>query len=72
MRINVRVKPNSRKKEVIRQEDGSYLVCVTVPPVEGKANHQLVELLAEHFKKPKSNITILRGARGRLKTVEVL
>ncbi|HEY6953122.1 MAG TPA: DUF167 domain-containing protein [Bacteroidota bacterium] len=72
MKINVRVKPNSRKAEVVLQDDGSYLVCVTVPPVEGKANKQVVELLAEHFNRPKSRISILRGANGRFKSIEVL
>ena len=71
MRINVRVKPNSSKNEVSRQEDGSYLVKVTSPPLEGKANAQVVELLSEFFVRPKRNITILRGARGRSKIVEI-
>jgi uncharacterized protein (TIGR00251 family) len=71
VRISVKVKPNSRRREVRRQEDGTYVVCVTAPPVEGKANEQLVELLAEHFGRPKRNITILHGISGKSKVVEI-
>lgn len=71
MRITVRVKPNARKNRIELLEDGSYTVSVTVPPVEGKANEQLVELLAEYFEKRKRNITIVRGFTGRIKVIDV-
>ncbi len=72
MRISIKVKPNSRKNEVILQEDGSYLVRVTSPPVEGRANNQLLEILADHFDRPKRDVTILRGTKGRKKVIEIL
>ena len=72
MRITVRVKPNSKKNEVITQPDGTYLVSVKAPPVEGKANNLLIEILGQHFDRPKRDITILRGAAGRIKIVEIL
>ena len=37
----------------------------------GRANKRLLEILAEHFKIPKSQIMILRGAKTRSKTIEV-
>ena len=72
MKITVRVKPNSRKDEVFAQEDGSFLVAVAVPPIEGRANVRLVEVLSKHFRKPKRSIQILSGLRGRQKIVEIL
>lgn len=71
MRITVRVKPNAKKKQIVLLEDGTYAVSVTVPPIEGKANEQLVEVLAEYFDKRKREITIVRGLTGRLKVVEI-
>jgi uncharacterized protein YggU (UPF0235/DUF167 family) len=65
------VKPNSRKREVLPQADGTYVVCVNVPPIEGRANQQVVELLADHFGRTKRSITILKGIRGKLKVVEI-
>ncbi len=71
MKISVRVKPKSKVSGVIPQPDGSYLVSVSVPPVDGRANEQVIELLAEYFKRPKRDLAILRGVGARQKIVEV-
>jgi len=71
VKISVRVKPNSRKNEVKNLDDGTYLVSVKAPATEGRANAQLLELLADHFGRHKRDIAILRGAGGRHKIVEV-
>ena len=71
MKITVRVKPNARKDEVLIGEDGVYVVKVSVPPIEGRANERLVEILSDYFKKPKRAITILVGAHGKNKIVEI-
>ena len=71
MRIQVKVKPNSKTEELV-SEGNSFIVKVKEPAKEGKANQAVVELLAEHFKVPKSQVTILRGLRSRNKTIEVV
>jgi hypothetical protein len=71
MKISVQVKPNARKDAVTLREDGVYLVQVTVPPVEGRANERLVEVLAAHFGRPKRVVQILKGSRGRHKIVDI-
>lgn len=71
MRIRVRVKANARKNEVKRLDENHLLISVTAPPVEGKANEKVIELLAEYFDRPKRCITILRGKASRDKIVEV-
>jgi hypothetical protein len=72
MKITVQVKPNARKDEVQVREDGTYLVKVSAPPIEGRANEKLVEVLSEHFGKPKRCFQILSGSRGKHKIVEIL
>ena len=72
MRISVRVKPNSRKNEVKKVDGGRFLVSVTAPPVEGKANEKMIELLSKYFGKPKSRFVILKGAAGREKLIEIV
>jgi uncharacterized protein (TIGR00251 family) len=72
MKITVHVKPNARRETVTIGEDGIYTVHVGVPPVEGRANQRLVEVLSEHFRRPKSAIQILKGSHGRHKIVEIL
>lgn len=67
MKISVSVKPNSRQESVVQQADGSYLVRVNAPPVDGAANERVIELLAKFFGVPKSHIELVAGARGKKK-----
>ena len=41
------------------------------PPVDGKANKELVQLVASRFKCAKSAVSIKAGAGGRMKLVEI-
>ena len=70
MKVQVKVKPNSKTEEVT-QESGSFTVKVKDPPREGKANLAVIELLAEYFRVPRSQVTILSGLRSRNKVIEV-
>ncbi|MCB0391815.1 MAG: DUF167 domain-containing protein [Bdellovibrionales bacterium] len=67
MKISVKVKPNSKQELVDKQEDGTFLVKVNAPPTEGKANKRVIELLAKHFKVPKSKIELISGGKSKLK-----
>ena len=71
MKISLKVKTNARKNEVVELAPGKYQVSTTAPPVEGKANEKIVELLSEYFKKPKRCISILRGEHSKEKVVEI-
>jgi uncharacterized protein (TIGR00251 family) len=41
------------------------------PPVDGKANDELIALVARHFACRKSAVSIKRGASGRMKLVRI-
>ena len=71
MKLRIQVKPNSRQEGVAVNPDGSLLVRVNAPPVEGQANARVIELLAEHLHVPRRNLRIVAGGRGRTKLVEV-
>jgi uncharacterized protein (TIGR00251 family) len=70
MKIQVKVKSNSRTEKV-RQEGDSFIGKVKEPPKEGKANQAVIKLLAEHFGVPKSQVRILSGFRSKNKVIEV-
>ena len=70
MKIQVKVRPNSRIAEVT-QEGDSFTVKVKEPPREGKANEAVIRLLAEHFGVPQSQVRILSGLKSKNKVVEV-
>jgi len=70
MKIQVKVKPNSRTEEISR-EGNNFIVKVKEPPKEGKANQAVIKLLAEHFGVSKSQVRILSGFRSKNKVIEV-
>jgi len=71
MKKSIKVKPNYKKQAIIEEEDGSLTVHLKSPPVDGKANKELVELLAKKFDVPKSNISIQIGLSSRNKLVNI-
>lgn len=69
--LQVRVKPRAQSSELLQAADGTWLAKLKAPPVDGKANEELVRLVAERFQCPKAAVTIRSGASGRTKLVEV-
>jgi uncharacterized protein (TIGR00251 family) len=70
MKIQVKVKPNSRTEE-LSQEGDSFIIKVKEPPREGRANQAVIKLLAEHFSVPQSQVRILSGLRAKNKVIEI-
>ncbi|TAE97570.1 MAG: DUF167 domain-containing protein [Oscillatoriales cyanobacterium] len=48
--LTVKVKPNSQQQSIEEQPDGSLKVHLKSPPVDGKANQELIVLLAKKNK----------------------
>lgn len=51
--------------------DGSILVYVREPAVEGKANKAVLVLLADYYNVPKSNVEMVSGNKSRVKHFEI-
>jgi uncharacterized protein (TIGR00251 family) len=69
--LQIKVKPNSRASVLEQREDGSWHAQIKSPPVEGKANEELLALVAKHFRCRKSEVFIKAGASGRVKLVRI-
>ena len=69
--IQVRVKPNARASTLEEKEDGTWLAQIKSPPVDGKANEELIALIAKRFECRKADVSIKAGASGRLKLVQI-
>lgn len=69
--FKIKVKPNAKNPKIEEEGDGSLKISLKSPPVDGKANKELVELLAKKFKVTKSEIIIKSGLYSRNKLVEV-
>ena len=69
--LRIKVKPNARTARVECSADGTYIVRVKSPPVDGKANDELVAVIAAHFGVRKAQIAIKSGASARMKLVQI-
>ncbi len=69
--IRVRVKPRARTSALTQLPDGSWVARVKSPAIEGKANKELIALVAEHFHRGKAAVSIKSGASARLKLVRI-
>ena len=71
MKKQVKVKPNSKNQSIEEAEDGSLTVHLKSPPVDGKANEELIQILSKKFNVSKSRIFIKSGLSSRNKLVEI-
>lgn len=77
MKIALKVTPGARKNEILGWEEdypqiGRVLrVKIAAPPVEGKANKEIVAFMAKTLGIPKSAVELLHGSTGRIKLIQV-
>jgi uncharacterized protein YggU (UPF0235/DUF167 family) len=72
VKINCKIITNSSQEKIIYLEDQNlYRIYVHVSPTDGKANKQIIELLADYFMVPKYKITIISGHTTTLKIIEI-
>ena len=69
--ITVQVHPNAARNGVIGVREGVLHVRIAAPPVDGKANRELVSFLSERLGIGRGSISIHRGITGRRKTVTI-
>lgn len=77
MKIALKVTPGARKNEILGWEEdypqvGRVLrIKIAAPPVEGKANKEIVTFMARTLGIPKSSVELLHGSTGRIKLIQV-
>jgi uncharacterized protein (TIGR00251 family) len=69
--FQVKVKPQARVSVLTPSEDSAWTAEIKSPPIDGKANAELVALVAKHFRCSRSAVRIRLGSMGRMKLVEV-
>ena len=67
--IRIKVIPRARTPGLSPRDDGSWVARVAAPPVDGKANEELVRLVARHFGCPARRVWIKSGEASRTKVV---
>ena len=69
--IEVCLKPNAKQCSVAIDDTGVLHVRVNAPPIDGRANTALIELLSETLDIPKSRLSIKRGAASKNKVIAI-
>lgn len=69
--IKVKVEPRSSKRKITGLQGDALKIKLTSPPVEGKANEELIEFLSGAFGIRKSAIRIARGGSSKHKMIEL-
>ena len=69
--IQVKVKPRAKASEFAQAADGTWVAKLKAAPVDGKANEELVALIAARFGCRKADVIIKAGASGRTKLIRI-
>ncbi|MGV7927973.1 MAG: DUF167 domain-containing protein [Spirochaetota bacterium] len=69
--ISVTVTPRSSRSAIARDERGDLRAHLNSPPADGRANEELVRLVAKTLGIARSRISIAKGDRGRKKILSI-
>ncbi len=67
--LSVKVQPRSSRAGIAGVADGALKVRLNSAPVDGQANRELIETLAEAFGIPKSRVSVKSGVSARTKRI---
>jgi hypothetical protein len=70
--IDIQVVPRASRAAVGPAVGNRLRVAVTAPPVDGEANAAVIDVLADAFGVRRAAVEILRGEKGKKKTVRVV
>ncbi|AFM23062.1 DUF167 domain-containing protein [Desulfomonile tiedjei] len=69
--LAVKVVPNASRSE-LRFDERRLIVRLAAPPLEGKANRELIKIIAKTLRIPQGSVEILQGKTGREKVVLIV
>ncbi len=69
MYIKVKVKPNSKKEDIVRTSDDHYEISVKEKAENNRANSRLLEIMRKEY--PESVIRIISGHHSSSKILSV-
>jgi uncharacterized protein (TIGR00251 family) len=70
--LRIRVQPRSSRDQVEGWHGGALKIRLTAPPVDGRANERLIEMLAQEFGVAKRQVELISGESGRDKRARIL
>lgn len=71
MRLFVRVVPRASRSEVVGKDGQGYRIRIAAPPIEGEANHALIQFLASQLNIAPTSIKLLKGQGSKYKVLDI-
>jgi uncharacterized protein len=71
LRVRVRVAPGARRSEVLGRLGDAWKLRVRAAPERGRANDEVVRLLAERLGLARADVRVVAGHTARDKVVEL-
>ncbi len=71
VRLVVRAQPGASRTEVVGWQGDTLRVRVQAPPLEGRANAAVIELLAKALSLPRRCLRLERGETSREKVIAI-
>lgn len=67
--FKVKVVPNSSASKIVEVNEEFVKIKLNSPPIEGRANKEVINLLSKVLDIPKTSIELLNGDKNKLKTI---
>ncbi len=72
MRIKLRVVPNAPESKIVGEYGDALKVKIKAPPLDGKANEEVVRFFARHYGVNKAAVKIIFGETSKDKMIEII
>lgn len=69
--LHVQAQPGAKRSEVAGPIGDALKIRLSAPPIEGRANEELIRFLADLFGAPKRQVQVISGAGSRRKRVRI-
>jgi uncharacterized protein (TIGR00251 family) len=71
MILNVKISPNAKTNQIIEWDGQILKLKIAAPPLEGKANQELIRFLAKQLALAPSSLDILSGHTSKTKKIAI-
>ena len=69
--LTIQIQPRAKRSEVLGFTDGILKLKIAAPPIEGKANKEVISFLSDVLDIPKSNIDLEHGHTSKNKVIAI-
>ncbi len=71
VKLEVEVTPRARRAGVVGRRGDVLKVRVAAPPEGGRANEELIKIVADFLGVPRASVTVAKGAAARRKLLDI-